>query len=148
MEDYKSLVKINAAPDKVFNALTLQIPLWWTEMFEGSANEKNSVFTVRFGASVFKTIRVKEIVPGTQVSWFVIDSMIKIPELRKHGEWIGTTIAWEVIPKDDGTHLQLLHSGLTPQVECYNLCTQGWQQFTGSLKLFAETGKGLPFKAT
>lgn len=146
MEDYSNIIKMNAPAGKVFDALTKEIPLWWTEMFEGSANKQNDTFTVRFGESIYKTMRVKELSGNSKVVWSVTNSLIAVPELKNQTEWIGTTIEWEIAPHENKTALLLTHTGLQPGIECYDICTNGWQQFTNSLKLFVETGKGNPFK--
>jgi len=146
MENYTATVTINATASQLFNALTKGIPLWWTEMFEGSAAEVGSSFTVRFGENVFKTIRVEELVSDAKVVWYVEDSLINIPELNNQKEWIGTTIVWEIKDERDDAVLKLTHIGLNPEIECYQICSSGWQQFIGSLKLYAKTGAGIPFK--
>ena len=115
-------------------------------MFEGSANNKNDAFTVRFGEAIYKTILVKEITNNLKIVWSVTDSLINIPELKNQTEWIGTSIEWEIIQQGSKTELLLTHIGLRPDIECYDICTTGWKQFTNSFKLFVETGKGNPFK--
>jgi hypothetical protein len=80
MENYHNIIKLNTMADKVFKALTTEIPLWWTEMFEGLANNQNETFTVRFGESVYKTVQVQELSACSKVVWSVIDSLIAIPD--------------------------------------------------------------------
>lgn len=80
MENYHNIIKLNTMADKVFKALTTGIPLWWTEMFEGLANNQNETFTVRFGESVYKTVQVQELSACSKVVWSVIDSLIAIPD--------------------------------------------------------------------
>lgn len=145
MENYNSQVEIKASAENVYAALTQEIPLWWTEMFEGAADREQSVFTVRFGISVYKTMQITELQPNVKVVWDVKDSLIQIPELRNQTEWIGTTIVWEIRPVGEDSILQLTHVGLQPSVECYEICAAGWQQFTASLKSYLETGKGTPY---
>ncbi|WP_144281978.1 SRPBCC family protein [Chryseobacterium echinoideorum] len=147
MENYSNTIQLKATTDKVFNALTNEIPLWWTEMFEGSANREGSSFTVRFGDNVYKTMCVEELVHNSNVVWYVEKSLIAVPGLKKQTEWIDTTIVWEITEKGNSTELHLTHIGLNPNVECYDICTNGWQQFTNSLKEFVETGKGNPYRA-
>ncbi|MEJ5961809.1 SRPBCC family protein [Pedobacter immunditicola] len=146
MENYHITIKLNASAGQVFNALTDKIPLWWTEMFEGSSNQKGNSFTVRFGESIYKTMQVEKLVPNAKVVWYVKDSLIAIPGLKNQTEWIGTSISWEIKSKDNNTQLELTHLGLNPETECYDICTNGWQQFTDSLKLYVETGEGKSFK--
>lgn len=145
-ENYSNITELNTTAEKVFNALTNEIPLWWTKYFEGTANQQNDTFTVRFGKSIYKTIQVTELSQHSKVVWIVTNSEIGIPELKNQTEWIGTAILWEIIPKESNIQLKLTHIGLLPTSECYDLCKNGWQQFTNSLKLFLETGKGNPFK--
>jgi hypothetical protein len=77
----------------------------------------------------------------------VTDSLIDIPELDNKTEWINTKIVWEISSNDNQTELHLTHFGLTPQVECYNICESGWHNFTDSLTEFINTGIGKPFKS-
>ena len=89
---------------------------------------------------------VEELVPDKKVVWNVTASLIDIPELKNKTEWINTKIVWEISSTDSHTELHLTHFGLTPQVECYNICEDGWHNFTNSLSEFINTGTGKPFK--
>lgn len=146
MEHYTTKMSLNTTPTNVFNALTNAIPLWWTELFEGSAARPGDRFTIRFGEHIFKTMQVEELSVGTKVVWQVTDSLIALPGLHNQKEWVGTTIIWEIVSAEHHTELILTHKGLSPEVECYNICTEGWSQFLGSLKQYVETGKGNPYK--
>lgn len=147
MDNFKKSIIIQATDNKVFDALTNSITKWWTEMFEGNSNEKGQIFTIRFGKNIFKTMAVEELIPNQKVVWNVTDSLIDIPDLKNKTEWINTKIVWEISSKDDQTLLHLTHIGLTPQVECYDICEVGWHNFTDSLTEFINTGIGTPFKA-
>ena len=146
MENYNANTTINTTVYQLYKALTEEIPLWWTEMFQGSANIEGDSFTVCFGENVFKTIRVEELIVHSKVVWFVEDSLINIPQLNSRKEWIDTTIVWEIEEKGNSSLLRLTHIGLHPEIECYEICSMGWQQFTDSLKSYLETGAGTPFK--
>lgn len=145
MENFTLSVTINCKVAQVFKALTAEIPQWWTQIFEGGSNEVGSSFTVRFGESVFKTMTVQELVENQKVVWQVEDSLINIPGLTNQTEWINTTIIWELENREEATLLHLTHDGLHPEVECYGICSAGWEQFVNSLKAYLETGKGTPF---
>lgn len=145
MGNYSTCIQLNANGALVFSALTLEIPLWWTQMFEGRSNRESDQFTVRFGHQVYKKMRVDTLIQNSKVVWYVVDSRIEIPGLVNQKEWIGTTIIWEIAEREHGTELQLTHIGLDPNTECYSICTKGWVQFIDSLKLYLETGSGAPF---
>ncbi|CAI8938160.1 SRPBCC family protein [Chryseobacterium sp. IT-36CA2] len=146
MDNYTITIELKAAAEKTYEALAHQIPLWWSELFTGASAQVGDVFTVRFGDNIHKTIRIKESIPNLRMIWFVEDSLIAIPELKNQTEWIGTSIIWEMEQKENSSLLQLTHVGLNPAVECYTICSGGWNQFIGSLKHFLETGNGTPYK--
>lgn len=146
MDNFKKTIIIQATDKRVYDALTNSIPEWWTEMFEGAANGQGQTFTVRFGADVFKTLVVQELIPNKKVVWLVTNSLIDIPELKNKTEWINTKIVWEISSQDNKTALLLTHIGLTPEIECYNICERGWHNFTDSLTSYVVTDKGEPFK--
>lgn len=147
MEHYSTTIVLNTTPAKVFSAVTNEITSWWTTLFKGRAKSNGDEFTVRFGDNIFKTMEVMELSDGIKIVWRVKDSLIGIPGFRNQKEWIGTTIIWEIVPGEINTGLKLTHIGLKPGVECYAICTAGWQQFLNSLKTYLETAKGNPYKA-
>lgn len=145
MNNFEKIMLFNATNHKVYNALTNAIPKWWTEMFEGTSNQQGKSFTIRFGASIFKTMTIEELVPNSKVVWKVTDSLIDLPDLKNKTEWINTRIEWEISVKGNQTELHLTHFGLTPAIECYNICQDGWHNFTDSLTQFINTGVGKPY---
>ena len=145
MENYSTTILLDAPAEKVFAALTNAIPLWWTEMFEGISDKQGESFTIHFGEPVFKRFQVQELHANAKVVWHVEDSLLNIPGLENKKEWIGTTIIWKIAGSDDGTTLHLEHQGLHPKIECYQICSDGWKQFTESLKSYIETGQGTPY---
>ncbi|REG76876.1 SRPBCC family protein [Algoriphagus antarcticus] len=146
MENFKKTIILQATDKSVYEALTNSIAKWWTEMFEGSSDKQDETFTIRFGSNVFKTLKVEELIPNAKVVWNVTDSVIDIPELKNKTEWINTKIIWEISRQDSQTEICLTHLGLTPEIECYNICESGWHNFTDSLTDFIKTGIGKPFK--
>ncbi len=146
MDHYTNTIEVKTTADKAYDALAYKINLWWTEMFEGASAQVGDVFTIRFGESIHKTMRVKELIPDSKVIWYVEDSLIALPELKNQTEWIGTTIVWEIVQNGENSQIKVTHLGLNPDIECYEICSNGWVQFLGSLKLFLETGTGTPYK--
>ncbi|MDM1553282.1 SRPBCC domain-containing protein [Chryseobacterium indologenes] len=146
MNNYTNTIEVKTTENKAYDALAYKINLWWTEMFEGASAQIGDVFTIRFGESIHKTMRVEEAIPDTKIIWYVEDSLIALPELKNQTEWIGTTIIWEIQQTEESSQIKVTHLGLNPDVECYDICSNGWVQFLGSLKLFLETGTGTPYK--
>jgi hypothetical protein len=146
MNDYKQEISFdNVEHSSIYNALTSEIPRWWTDSFSGVSDMQNGVFTVKFGEGIFKTIRVESLT-SSNIVWMVEDALIRIPQLQNQTEWIGTKIIWEIISEGPGTILRLTHIGLNSKFECYDICSDGWKEFAQSLKAYLETGEGFPFK--
>ena len=137
MPDIVQELTIEAAPEKVFNALTRQEELaqWWTNHVTavpkvGSIAE----FSFNNGAVVFR-MEIAELNPGKRVHWIV-----------RHGppHWEGTDVTWDLSPVGGGTKLLFGHHGFAVGNAAYEETPGGWQYFLGSLKSYLETGKGTP----
>ena len=57
-------------------------------------------------------------------------------------EWDGTTIIFEVEDADDGATIHFRHQGLTPGLECYDMCHEGWTHYVGQPGLLRRDGPG------
>ena len=79
--------------------------------------------------------------PGRRVGWHVLDSDLSF--LKDRNEWTGTTIAFDIFHTGSQTEVTFTHIGLKPEVECYDVCRDGWRTLIqGSLKQLIETGTG------
>lgn len=142
--NFQTTISIHASSSDVFNALTSGIPKWWTKEFKGQSRNMLDEFTVRFGSS-YKTMLIVGVIQDTRVVWECLDAMIDLPELDNKSEWEGTRMGWTIDEQDSFTDLTLMHTGLTPELECYNVCEKGWNAYMQSLKLYLETGTGKPY---
>ena len=61
-------------------------------------------------------------------------------------DWDGTTIYFDVAEAGDGAMLYFRHEGLTPELECFDMCHEGWTHYLASLVSYAETGQGQPHR--
>jgi uncharacterized protein YndB with AHSA1/START domain len=57
--------------------------------------------------------------------------------------WVGTTVRWDVEPRDGGTTVQFRHSGFTDEAEAGRVAYT-WGQIMLRLKQYAETGVAQP----
>lgn len=141
---YQAGFTVNVPADTVFALLTTKINAWWTTDVEGAASRTNDIFTIRFD-NTFKTFRVEEINPE-KIIWKCIDAHIDVAAIENKTEWQGTKIIWEIALAGTSTQVNMIHYGLTPSFECYEICEQGWIQFIGSLNSLITTGKGMPYQ--
>ena len=142
-KDYTATINVNANAEKSFECIN-NISQWWSENFEGSTERLNDVWTVYFGEP-FVTAKVIELVPDKKITWEVIDCDLSWFKDKK--EWNGTKMTWEILPAGDSTQIDFTHVGLVPEVECYESCVKGWDQYAKeSLHILITEGAGEPQK--
>jgi hypothetical protein len=84
-------------------------------------------------------LQVKQATRASTVTWDV-ESCAFLPD------WVGTTPAFTLSRSSaGGCDLEFRHEGLSPQLECYDMCQTGWDQYLPSLRAYLETGTGHPF---
>ncbi|QDK47074.1 SRPBCC domain-containing protein [Bdellovibrio sp. ZAP7] len=130
------------SPKKVFDAVA-NVRGWWSEDLKGTSNKLGGKFNYKFKDIHTSTQRVTEFIPNKKIVWKVLDSNLSF--LKQKDEWTGTEVIFEISKKGDKTQLRFTHVGLTPDVECYDACFDGWGYFVKkSLKSLIKTGEGKP----
>ena len=144
--NYQLEFTVNTTIEKTFEGLANGIQLWWTDLFEGKSNNLGNEFTVRFGTQVSKTMKVDEFILNNKISWLVTAANIDFADINNKNEWINTSIVWELTEENNDTKILLTHYGLVEGLNCYEICKDGWKQYSESFKKYLETGVGEPFK--
>jgi hypothetical protein len=116
---------------------------WWHDALDGDSSMLGDSFTVRFSDLDFVRFTVSEAQPGSRYVWHVEDCYLQWFENKT--EWTGTDVVFDISPTADGSRVKLVHMGLTPEVECYEMCNSGWEgHFMKSLRNFMVDGVGSP----
>jgi uncharacterized protein YndB with AHSA1/START domain len=136
--DYQKTLRIAAPADAVFDALTTATGLsaWWTAA-EGPGDAGGEL---RFFMSAPDPllVHVDEATRPTRVQWTVVECSFE-------PDWVGTRPTFTVIPvAGGGSELEFRHHGLTDELDCIDVCTQGWNHYLASLRDYVETGHGSP----
>ena len=95
-------------------------------------------FEVGFGSGR-RIVLTAVVVDQRRVEWTV-------EEAPHTPEWVGTTIVFDVTPAAGGTELRFRHHGLTPQLECFDMCHEGWTHYLASLVGYVDCGAGHPYR--
>jgi hypothetical protein len=142
-QDYNASITVNATAHEAFKSIN-SVTKWWTEDLEGSSQKLDDEFTVRFFDDIHVSKqKLVEVIPDKKVVWLVTDS--KLNFIKDKHEWTNTKISFEISNHDNKTQIHFTHIGLVPQVECYDACVKGWDQyFKGSLFKLLTEGKGKP----
>ncbi len=139
-------VTISSSAESVFTAITQNIQDWWGKT-DSVVSKLGDEFTTSFDQTFWK-FRIIEFVPNQKLIWECIDAR-HIHEGYEgiEKEWLGTKVYWKIITvSENESVLEFSHDGLTPDLNCYEICTMGWERFVSvSLKRYAETGTGMPY---
>jgi uncharacterized protein YndB with AHSA1/START domain len=141
MSDYERTISIAATPQKVFGTLmnVTEFGAWWAPA-DGSARDGGGLRVTFEGISQPLVLQVKTAAPVSGLAWHVTACDF-LPD------WVGTTVHVTIRPTaDDGCAVTFRHEGLTPQLECYDMCRTGWEQYVPSLRDYIETGTGTPYR--
>ncbi len=141
-ENYNCSITANTSAHQAFESIN-HVNEWWVKNIEGKSENQNDVFTVRFSDEVFVTFKITESIPDKKIAWHVTDCYL--PWLKDKTEWNDTDMVFEIVPENNATKINLTHIGLVPEVECYESCVKGWEQyFKGSFLQLINTGIGQP----
>ena len=141
-QDYSVSITVNATPQQAFKSIN-NVSEWWVENLEGSSHKLNDIFTIHFSGNNFVTHKIIEFVSDKKVVWQVTDCNLEWLTDKK--EWQNTRMSFEISTKDNSTQINFTHIGLVPEVECYDMCVKGWDQYVkGSLLKLISEGKGEP----
>jgi uncharacterized protein YndB with AHSA1/START domain len=147
MKNYRCDVEIAAPAAQVFAAITTETGLkgWWTTTCEAGTGI-GARATFHFGKT-HNVMLTEKLTPNREVVWRCLEQHHEAAELNRKDEWAGTRVKFtleSISPASTVLHFE--HEGLTPQLECYRICEDGWGHFLKtSLKRLVETGKGEPY---
>jgi uncharacterized protein YndB with AHSA1/START domain len=137
-DDYEKTILIDAAPDAVFDALTTTdgLTAWWTRADGSGVTGGELVFTMN--APTPCVMHVDDATRPTHVQWTVT-------ECDFEPDWVGTRPTFTITSVDGGaSEVHFVHQGLTPELECIDMCRRGWDHYMSSLHEYVEGGEGSP----
>ena len=141
-QNYTTAFTVDQTPEEAFAAIN-DVRGWWSGNIEGSTDKLGDEWTYRYKDIHYSKQKITELIPGKKVVWHVLDSYLNFIEDKT--EWNDTKITFDISKKGDQTEVRFSHMGLTPEVECYDACTNAWGGYVNSsLRNLISKGKGLP----
>ena len=122
--DYSATITVAADPATAARAIPDDLERWWSTRVE----RDDAGFTIRFNNSHVRF----EIGPDTRPErrvWTCTDANMIIEGVPDTTEWQGTSLIWDLRPQGSGTAITLTHHGLTPEIDCHEICVAGWRHF-------------------
>lgn len=134
--DYQKTIRVKAEPEVLFDALTTLSGLaaWWVPASGSGLAGGEITFTMNSPDPLI--VRVDQATPSL-VEWTVTACNF-MPD------WVGTRPTFVITSAGDESQLHFRHVGLTPDLDCIEICTSGWNHFISSLGQYVETGRGNP----
>lgn len=130
--DFMITISVDHTPDEAYSAI-LRAGDWWTGSNEGKCDEVGDEFIHRDREAHYCKIRVTELVPRRRVTWLVLDNHFNF--VGNQDEWKGTRIAFEIAEAERQTQVRFAHLGLTPDFECFDVCSNAWDSLiNGNLR--------------
>ena len=136
--DYQKTIRVKGSPEALFDALTSVSGLaaWWTPVT--GSGDAGGELKFLMNAPEPCVMHVDEATRPASVRWTVT-------ECRFLPDWVGTRPVFTITPVQGGEcELQFCHHGLTPELECIDMCTRGWDHYLVSLRDYVEVGRGSP----
>lgn len=135
MTNIRHNVVIKAPAEAVYRAITTQqgIEAWWCK--QTTAKPELGFTNVFIFGDIRNEMKVTTLAPNKRTEWACEKSI---------GEWIGTTIAFELEDRQDKTLVRFTHDGWRDVTDTFAGCNYQWALFMKSLKSYCETGLGTP----
>jgi hypothetical protein len=145
--DYKISILANAKIENAFTAVSHEIEKWWGKV-DNASPILYEEFSVFFGSTEWRFV-ISDHILNDKITWRCNKAEHYDGDRTdiRH-EWLHTEVHWEFKDNKDGVEISLVHKGLTPELNCYDICEAGWNYFVGtSLKNYLESGTGSPYIA-
>jgi uncharacterized protein YndB with AHSA1/START domain len=148
-KDFYHTLRLPVSAKNVYEAVSTEdgVRNWWTR-FADIGKETGCIAEFRFPtAGFYVKAEIQSLIPSKLVEWKVIDSMH--PEKSGFSnlrDWEGTLIRFEIEHVSESESvLHFTHQGLTEELECYQVCENGWNSYLSSLKDLLVNGQGKPY---
>ena len=140
--DFSTSISVDQSPEEVFNAIN-NVRGWWSEEIEGSTDKLNEEWSYHYQDAHRCQMKIVELILNKKVVWLVLDNYFIFT--KDKNEWIGNKIIFDIIKKENKTHLRFTQVGLVPEYECFDICQNAWSTYIQkSLQSLISTGTGYP----
>lgn len=150
-ENYQEKILVSASREDSFHAVATQMDKWWTKTTSGAFEKVGDKLTARFPPDYGHwTFEASVMNQGNRLEMTCVDAHHKVDGQPKEidQEWLGTSIIWQFETVGDKTEITMTHDGLTPTLNCWDICLDGWNHFfQNSLKAFLDGDQASPHSA-
>ena len=145
--NFQKTIQVTTTKENVFEAVTTGISNWWGNVDNSNIFEIGDEFSIFFEEQTEWRFVISKLEKFNEVRWKCIHANHTFSGLNGiKKEWLDSEIIFNFKELEENTfELYFEHNGLTPDLNCYEICDAGWTYFiVTSLKQFLEAGKGSP----
>ncbi len=142
--NYEVSIKVKSNEENAFNAVASELNKWWGKI-DNQVSKEGDEFSISFGNTNWRFL-ITEFSQHEKITWKCINAEHFVEGLTNiKEEWLNTELFWNFKKNNDYVEISLEHRGLTPALNCYDICESGWNFFIStSLKNYLESGHGNP----
>lgn len=142
--NYEVSIKVKSNEKNAFNAVASELNKWWGKI-DNQVSKEGDEFSISFGKTNWRFL-ITEFSQHDKITWKCINAEHFVEGLTNlKEEWLNTELFWNFKKNNDYVEISLEHRGLTPALNCYDICESGWDFFIPtSLKNYLESGHGNP----
>lgn len=135
-------IQADQDPEQAFEAI-LNLRGWWSQEIDGPTDQINQACLYHYRDIHSCKLKLVEAIPGKKIEWEVLQNHFNF--IKDQREWVGSRLSFSLEEKEGKTKVQFTHIGLSPELECHDLCADAWTTYiTKSLLAYINTGKGNP----
>ena len=129
--DYSKTITVEASAEEAYKVIALGFEFWWArpdQLVAKVGDKAKFAFPPGKGYWAFQAADLR---PGQYVEMVCFEAHHPgdgMPEAIEK-EWLGTKVMWYITETDGQSGIRFEHRGLTPDLHCYDVCTNGWDYF-------------------
>ncbi|MBT3054210.1 MAG: SRPBCC domain-containing protein [Candidatus Thiodiazotropha sp. (ex Codakia orbicularis)] len=144
MSNYQTSISCPVPAERAYRAITQEMSAWWTPMSRQFSNIGDRART-DFGGTSYWIFEAVTLNKPDLVELECCESHMVADDLDDTEEWLGTRLKFDIREQDGRSTITLIHIGLTPGMQCYEICKAGWDHYIdGSLKYYLNGMGGRP----
>lgn len=144
MNNYTISITSPTTAERAYDAITKEMSEWWTPM-SSQFKETGDEAKTGFGGNSYWAFKAITLNAPYQVELECIESRMIMDSLDNAEEWLGTILRFDISEHEGQTRIIFTHFGLHPKLQCYDVCSGGWNHYIpGSLRNYLHNVGGNP----
>ena len=130
MESYSKTIVARVSTETAYKAITEEMSDWWTPM-SGKFLKIGDLAQTDFGGKSYWKFEAQTLnAPNLlELRCCAANHIHEGLSLDIKEEWLGSVLQFKIQDKNEKLNITLTHQGLTPDLTCYEVCEQGWDQY-------------------